>query len=90
MQGEHDEISAQIVTLRGEQDELEEENRRLRSVAFGAGEVIVAVSQLGNEQQELSELAQKNQNLLKELSTRNVASEKALSELESDAPNSDG
>ena len=88
MQGEHDEISAQIVTLRGEQDELEEENRRLRSVAFGAGEVIVAVSQLGNEQQELSELAQKNQNLLKELSTRNVASEKALSELESDAPNS--
>ena len=88
MQGEHDEISAQIVTLRVEQDELEEENRRLRSVAFSAGEVIVTVSQLGNEQQELSELAQKNQYLLKELSTRNVASEKALSELESDAPNS--
>ena len=88
MQGEHDEISAQIVKLRVEQDELEEENRRLRSVAFSAGEVIVTVSQLGNEQEELAELALHNQNLLKELSTRNVASEKALSELESDAPNS--
>ena len=42
--GEHDEISAQIVKLRVEQDELEEENRRLRNVAFSASEVVVTLS----------------------------------------------
>jgi len=42
--GEHDEISAQIVKLRVEQDELEEENRRLRNVAFSASEVVVTVT----------------------------------------------
>jgi DNA repair exonuclease SbcCD ATPase subunit len=42
--GEHDEISAQIVKLRVEQDELEEENRRLRNVAFSASEVVVTMT----------------------------------------------
>lgn len=42
--GEHEEISAQIVKLRVEQDELEEENRRLRNVAFSASEVVVIVT----------------------------------------------
>jgi len=42
--GEHDEISAQIVKLRVEQDELEEENRRLRNIAFSASEVVVTAT----------------------------------------------
>lgn len=86
--GEHDELSEIIKLLRVEQGELEEENKILRNVAFSADEVIVHVTQLGDEQQELSEENQRSKKLLDELSTHNVASEKALAELESDSINS--
>jgi len=86
--GEHDEISAQIVKLRVAQDELEDENRRLRTVAFSAGEVIVTVTHLANEQEELSEENETSRQQLEDLSKRNIFSEKALAELESDSHSS--
>ena len=86
--GEHDEVTAEITKLRVQQGELEEENRQLRAVAFGASEIFATVAVLGNEQEELSEENELNRKYLNDLFQLNSASEKALADLETDAPNS--
>jgi len=86
--GEHDEVTAEIAKLRVQLVELEDENRHLRAAAFGASEIIATVAVLGNEEQELSGENAHKRTYLGDLSKLNAASEKALVELETDAPTS--